>query len=497
MAEKINKLGQMLVYDSDVKLLDKTPGGKGFQTVTLDNSGAFIDGALTGKHIHYVKSNGNSLENGAELVSKYEIAKQGRNEITYISNFSESSEERFILVGNYTSYFSIGENEVVLTDSSGNTGTYILTFSNFYYYSLNGLAYYFISNIQFVSGDAVDFNNLTGPIGVNAAMEQFLIVSPGEYELTEDLILDGYVSIIPADGLPSIIIGGGHVKYEYNEASYITIISGINTYDANKAIYIKGSTTQTTFKNCSGGDNSFTIETAGESISSFTFENCIGKDRSFFGNSYQTTGYNSISSCTFKNCKSTGVNSFGYYALNIFRCTFLDCEARTNSFGTSASRVERTLFRNCIADGGGFLSGMAADSIMQYNTVEKCLDQGAGGFGSYCNKLESVDFVDCLSKGSYAFGWNTTGGNYLNTRFLNCVALGDDSFGTDGSTHPFQAVCINCYAYYSYGFQWGTNITMKLINCVKESGSFNSVTGNGKVVNGIANSAYSPSIINL
>ena len=74
MAETMSKLGQMLVYDSNIDLRDKSPGGSGFQPTTLDNAGQFIDGAIVGSNLHFVKSNGTPTENGQALVDAYAAA---------------------------------------------------------------------------------------------------------------------------------------------------------------------------------------------------------------------------------------------------------------------------------------------------------------------------------------------------------------------------------------------------------------------------------------
>lgn len=508
MAEQLNKLGKVLVYDSDVNLVDRTPGGKGFQSVTLDVAGDHIGGALTGKRVHYVKSNGSITENGAALLAAYETAKNAPIEYFEIEpNATAFTLTSFSMADDWRNYFSVGEIRLILSDGQ-NTATFLVTATSVQYNSFFGRTYVYINNIVFESGVEFPFENAVGGIKGYNYFEQILVVAPGEYSIPDDFVLDSRVSIVSADGSPSIQISGENVaiRYTYNGSKEISLISGFNTKNSNVPFLFGNSTKSTTFKNIWGGERTFTTDTEGYYIGYMTFENCKANSFSFFGSIKGLTveeskAYNNVTGCIFKNCSAYSIgqsptNVFCVAVLRAYDCTFINCEVLRGSgaFGTYSKEINRCEFINCHGNDAAFLSYLPSDVTISFNTVDSCTATGTWSFGSGCAQLRSTSFVDCTAMGNYAFAWNTTGGNYNDTLFLNCRSLADDAFGTDGSTHPFLARAINCWANYSFGFQWGTNITMQLINCVKESGSYNSVSGSGKVVNCIANSS---TVVNL
>lgn len=414
MAQKLNKLGQVLVYDSDVKLLDKTPGGNGFQSVTLDAMGVFTN---SGTDATYVKGNGTPEENGQALLDSYASAKQA---------------------------------------------------------------------------------------AIDSGREHFLVIAPGRYDLPENWILDGRVSVLSADGKASVIIRNNQIRYTYNGYFDFQTISGLNTFEWNVPIYFEHYTTRTQWDNIYGGHDTFNTDTPDATISQHTFRNCFGKSRSFFGKTVSSDidskNYNYLSGCYFINCESTNNHTFATNAKGVYNCYFIDCIARSPSnFATGTKLCERSLFKNCYSKGGtGFLSSLPSTVTLNWNNIIDCYSGGSGSFGSYCDAINHITFINCNSEGNQSFLYSSQGGSYNHLVLHNCTGTADDCFGDWEETTPtLQATCINCYAGTSFGFQGGDNISMKLINCQKEAGSFISVGTGGKVVNCINNATVNPTLVNI
>ena len=491
----MSKLGQVLVYDSNVDLRDKSPGGSGYQPTTLGNAGQFIDGALTGKNIYYVKSNGTAAENGQALIAEYAKAatpEAGTKFLTFGKELGAASDVEFI--GNRSAEFSTGLQPLILKDANGATSTYRWNITFIQYSGIFGKTFIYYNSLEFVKGTPMPFGDVV-QLGIPFTPESVLVVAPGLYEFASDFTINQYTSIVSADGQRSIKISGADVVYAYTGSNKISIISGL---DVENRILLNTNTQETVFKNCKGGAYSFTGITEDAALNDFIFEDCEGGAYSFFGGDGTTPLPNIAFGGTVKNCKA-GQKSFGSNSAFIRNILFEDCISNngasdTQSFAYAAVGVRDTKFINCIGNGSDFFSSVPSGGTFISNIVKGCFS-GGGSFGSFSTDLTNVEFIDCTATNIRSFGWASSGGSYDTLRFINCVGLGDDSFGPNTGT--YQALCINCVGETNGTFMGNTSNTLKLINCVKHTGNFSNAVGTGgAVLNCVSNASTSPTLVN-
>lgn len=491
----MSKLGQVLVYDSNVDLRDKSPGGAGYQPSTLGNAGQFIDGALTGKTIYYVKSNGTAAENGQALIAEYAKAatpEPGTKFLTFGKELGAATDVEFI--GNLSGEFSTGLQPLILKDANGATSTYRWNITFIQYSGLFGKTFVYYNSLEFVEGTPMPFGDVA-QLGVPFTPESVLVVAPGLYEFASDFTINQHTSIVSADGQKSIKISGADVVYAYTGSKPISIISGL---DVENRILLNTNTQETVFKNCKGGNYSFTGITENAILYDFIFEDCEGGDYSFFSGDGSLPLSNIVEDSTVKNCKA-GEKSFGSNSKYIDNTLFEDCISEngagdSQSFAYAAIYVRDTKFINCIGNGSDFFASVPSGGTFINNIVKNCISKG-GSFGSFSTDLTNVEFIDCIATNIRSFGWGSSGGSYDTLRFINCVGLGDDSFGPDTGT--YQALCINCVGETNGTFMGNTSNTMKLINCVKHQGQFTTNVGTGgAVVNCVSNASTNPTLVN-
>ena len=511
MAEQLNKLGKVLVYDSSVDLQDRSAGGKGFQSVTLDSAGAYITGTVRGKTLHILNADGTPEENGQALIDIYAKAKEASvEEVTYNLPIDGS-----LITGRDQGYGTIGDPTVPFTGYGyGNDGGFAIptlewnpseTFESGMYLTMtlvdvNGtkceiladmsskfVSSFWMSVDRINSGTAFPMEDLATIIYTrDVETKQHLVLAPGEYLLPNDLLLDAAVDISTADGARSAIIDGDYrVKYALPNSSLNTVtISGLNCYDNNVRFEMVSGAKFATIINCSGGQYSFCSD--GGSHQNHTFKDCHAQAYSFASSSAN------CNSLKFYNCSADG-NSFGYACAQLNNSYFYDCVSNSNSFLYQTSSCTGTIFYRCTKNGTNGFAGMPSKVSVNWSgdiLFKDCVDNSGRGFCSNVTLPTNVRLVfdGCYTKSNYVFGWGSDGGSHSNVKFINCSATyGSSAFGQNGLV--LKATMINCTAFTSSAFQNGTNVSLKLIGCTSAQGQFNSIdTGNfGKIVQCIDN----------
>ena len=506
MAEAINKLGQMLVYDSNVDLRDKSPGGSGYQPTTLDNAGQFIDGAIVGSNLHFVKSNGTPAENGQALVDAYAAATAATS-VTNTLNLLVPGED----ITGFQEYGpGPGDPTIPFTSYGGsNDGGFRiptptwdpsdLITSNYFrviLIDINGnecdvrldtgskSASQFDTSIDTIySGTPFPMQDLASiKFDKTYLFKQHVVATPGRYLLPSIFYLNGYVDISSSDNGRSIVLeeNSPAIIYSYNGSANLNDyvkISGIDGYSNQVQISLNSNATAVTFENCSGGNDSF-IHTSG-TYTGHTFKNCKAANTSFGADG------GTLTRCKFYNCQA-GEYVFGHDLNLMSDCIISNCEAVQRAFISNTPTAADTLVINCLATTGySFIYNTTAATANHDDTVIKdCISDGPLAFGVNCTFISSREttFDNCFARRGQSFGWRSTGGAHDNLLFSNCVGRYYENFGA--LNYDLRASAINCISFNADGFQRGNNISMKLINCVSAANNFNSVLAGsgGKVV---------------
>ena len=497
MAEQLNKLGQVLVYNSDVKLIDKTPGGKGFQSITLNDAGAYVDGAIVGDKLHFVKSTGTAAENGQALVDAYAAA-AAKTSVTENLNLP-------VVGANITGFQQYGPGpgdptipftgwnygndggfsiptptwdpselldgqylRVILIDVNGNECDVLLDIGTKFPSSFRTSIDRIYSGTPFPMEDLASIK-----FDKTFAVKQHVVAAPGRYLLPSLFFLNAYVDISSTDGGRSIILekGSPAILYSYtgvtNGFDYVKI-SGIDGYSNEVQISLASNAKPVIFENCSGWDYSFIH--AGGTYIAHTFINCKSNSNSF------GYGGGSLTNCKFYNCESFG-NSFGYNLNSLNNGRFYNCVARASkSFIYNTPNTSGTWVIGCTAESGRAF--VAYDTLTNTNhndlVIKNCYEGAGIGFGYRANFGTGRQiFEGCLSRNGNSFGYESTGGHHNNLRFVGCTALNTRGFGRTGD--DLRATMVNCTGVGSTMFQNGTNVTTRLFNCTSANGNFNSV----------------------
>lgn len=456
MGQQLNKLGQVLVYDSDVELLDKTPGGNGFQSITLDNAGAFIGGTLSSSEATIVKASGTDLENGEALLKAYADAKEASESYTY-----DAIDKPAVATGYQWTSGSLGDIaqpfEIVGSDFSGNSFFTITvnTPDNFFISSQGLYTIEFTSNtgdvanvvinrldgssvaktVSFsiraiLSGTAFALENLsTVTVAKVTKAKKTLLLSPGKYKMLESLNLDGYIDIKCA-------------------ANYSSEISFYNWYDSIKYYGHFESDKPPTIEGIYGN---YVFEIMNDA-SAGIFKNCKATNNSFIYGEITATGHK------FYNCEVSG-RGFGHFRSKIFNCEFYNCIAVFRSFGYEIYGMEDCIFKDCISSGTrNFLAYSAKQDSYIYNNIQfiNCIG-GGESFLSSCGAnngngdFEGILFKGCTTTGGVSFGAYS----YLKTNadvvFDSCTDLYESSSTTEGSfwlrkSPGWTVTYLNCFS---------------------------------------------------
>lgn len=488
MAEQLNKLGRVLVYDSDVNLIDRTPGGKGFQSVTLDNTGAFIDGTLSGTDVHVVKANGSYAENGEALKEAYETAKNNVSQIITIEDADTnvvSYQWIFGKAGDLTVPFELASegdyqtdnvffrldnftllstnDQITFIGSGGEKAVVSIT-------SFGGGA--FLTN-TLISGTPFALENVVRiDIAYSSNVVQTLIVAPGTYNVgAGGLLLDGAVNVISGDGESSVIISGGDVTYSgYTQSisNYAPVILGIDVKTNFNSFIITPSSKKAVFKKCKAYDNSFMDGSGAHAYHKFI--ECEANEYGFGSNEAD------MDFCEFYNCK---IFRYGFMTYNSWGedNKFYDCKAYGNSFlyelnKTNTNATKNIIVENCeITNSRGFVANCGnstSETARLYNVIIKnCSSYLGSAFGedTYFNSTGFLSFLNCSNTNGSAFGqgsYCTKGNIHYNIIFNGCIGSGFGSGGFD-----LDALFINCIGQGdSQEFQAAINITAKFVNCI-------------------------------
>lgn len=355
------------------------------QLFMVDDAGQTVaiggGGGLEGSRYVYVAANGTPTENAAELQAAYTLAKTKKLEETVPGpDIQDGTADYFMNSTNFLSgsnlpIYPTGPAQVLVTHGMGTETINIEIFSS----DPNVLVFNVVSyNIYNVSS----FQVLTTTLERST-----VIIAPGYYNFTTDLILDGQnVNLVSLDGETSVIFSGTGTIYVSVNNVYI---KGIDVKSKN--FTIAGNLGNIIIEKCKGGDFSFGGDpTYGSNplTVSGTFIDCIGANYSF--------GNRGIASGTFINCTG-GTYSFGGY----------------NSAGGT--------FKNCTGDYGSFGGNGVASGVF----IE-CTTGNSAGFGTSGNA--SGTFTRCLS--SNGFGTNGTASG----QFYYCVD-NYGGFGKDGNDY--------------------------------------------------------------
>jgi hypothetical protein len=505
MAEQLNKLGQVLVYDSNIDLKDRSPGGAGYQATTMNNAGQFIDGTIVGNNLHFVKSNGTAAENGQALVDAYAAASAKTSltttldlsvpgeDITGFQEYGPGPGDTTIPFTGYnggndggfeiqtptwdpSDLITSGYFRVILVDTAGNECDVLLDMG------LKTSSYFRTSIDRIYSGTAFPMENLASiKFDKTYLIKQHVLAAPGRYLLPSIFYLNAYVDISSSDSGRSIILeeNSPAIIYSYNGDKNLNDyvkISGIDGYSNQVQVSLSSNATSVTFENCSGGDNSF-IHTTGTYIN-HTFKNCKALNSSFgsFGGS--------LTNCNFYNCEA-GQYAFAHSLNSISNSIISNCVALQKAFISNTPSASDVWVINCLATNGySFIYNDSATTANHNRTVIKdCNSDGSYSFGINCTFLTSREttFDNCFARNGASFGYESTGGAYDKVIFSNCVGRSYNNFGREN--YDLRVTVINGISFGAEGFQNGNNISMKLINCVTTSGTFNSIlSGSGAKV---------------
>lgn len=260
-----------------------------------------------------------------------------------------------------------------------------------------------------------------------------LIIMPGNYSLSEELVIDAeFVDIL----------GLGSMKLDRGCVTAVTLLNNNINVTAND-VRVKG---------ISLGSQPFVIQ---PDLYSAIFEDCIGGDNGF--------GYGLISS-TFINCIG-GHNTFGN-AVSTLNGSFINCIGGNSSFGGGGGTASGT-FKNCV----GLTNSFGGNGGISSGDFKDCVG-GDGSFGSNGGE-SSGTFTNC-SGGNYSFG----GYSISSGTFRNCVG-GEYSFG--GFNGTANGTFINCIGdVNSFGGAGGT-LSGTLLQCRLTSGTFQTLSGSGKI----------------
>jgi len=525
MAEQLNKLGKVLVYDSSVDLQDRSAGGKGFQSVTLDNAGAYIDGAITGKNTFIVKANGTPEENGKAFLEAWDAAKA----LDTIVETTTLEVDGSAITGRNQGYGTIGDTTIPFTGwGYGNDGGFAINNPTWdptvHFANQNGNAYYtditlvstsgaecvvvidgggatatyfYFSVDRISSGTAFPMEELASiKYDSITKIKQHIIASPGVYKIdpptqTQDFrILDGFIDISSADGQRSIILEEGSAKLFFKMSQEVTsdmvTITGLNGLKNNVAI---GPATNSTFNsgikfiNCAGGQYSF-MSGYNSYYYSHQIYDCESLEYSF-ASSNDANINPSVNDSIIQNCKGRDF-CFGYNGS--FNDTIIkNCDGGQKCFIVESTGSTDTYISDCRATTSSFLT----HSILNTNSnfcdviIKNCYAVGQNSFGRnyILRNNRDLAIMDCYAIGSNHFFSQCSGGSVNRTVMQNCHAQGNSAFGTLG--YSLEVSFINCTGLGYDSFQRGDNVTSKVINCVSSLSNLSSVSGNGTIINSI------------
>jgi len=522
MAEQLNKLGKVLVYDSSVDLKDRSAGGNGFQSVTLDNAGAYIGGipSFDTENSFLVKATGTSTENAQSFIDAYNAA--GEASVTKTELYkkvpatAQGYQWTFGTPGDTSLPF-----EAVNEDYSSNAFFRITapypqlgyTFGNNWEFVFNGIngeyakAEIYPLSVGFLSGqillsfsiseilegEAFPLDNLSKIDAIFVEkIQQTVYVSPGKYTFSDTFYFDKNVNVIAVQKQKSIFEISyylGTFLYSGNEDSSEKItIDGL--FFLEEKFNFTANASAGIFKNLIAKEGSFIYYVEG--AAGHEFYNCEAEDGySFIGNRA------SAIDCKFYNCKS-GRRSFGsYLSYSIENCEFHNCIAGDESFlydvaQSSPETINNVRIINCIGGYSSFLVSCGHSSTVIDNIlIKNCISTDGGSFGVGTRLVDGPEilFDSCVSdcepdyngsqNGSFYF---STANNSLSIVFKNCTGYSPQDFpplvgqyvtyiGCSGMAggwtgYSNRSVSINCYM---------PNITLetvdtfrsgKIINCV-------------------------------
>jgi len=522
MAEQLNKLGKVLVYDSSVDLKDRSAGGNGFQSVTLDNAGAYIGGipSFDTENSFLVKATGTSTENAQSFIDAYNAAGEASLTKTELyKNFSTSalpyqwsfgdpgdtslpfevinedysSNAFFYLIFPYPgfSYTYGAEYEFIL---KGVNGEYAKITTNIYSIGfLSGTIRLGLSISAILEGEAFPLDNLsTSNVILVEKIQQTLYVSPGKYTFSDTFYFNKNVNVIAIEKQKSIFEISyylGNFLYSGNEDSSEKItIDGLVFLE--ETFNFTANASAGIFKNLIADDGSFIWEVDG--AAGHEFYNCESEaGYSFMG------GRSSAIDCKFYNCKS-GPRSFGsYLSYSMENCEFHNCTAGNESFlydvaQNSSHTINNVRITNCIGGYSSFLVSCGHSSTVIDNIlIKNCISTDGGSFGVGTRLVDGpkILFDSCVSdcepdyngsqNGSFYF---STANNSLSIVFKNCIGYSLQDFpaavgqyvtyiGCSGmaggwTNYNNRSVSINCYMPNTTLETVDTFRSGKIINCV-------------------------------
>ena len=313
-----------------------------------------------------------------------------------------------------------------------------------------------------------------------------LIISPGDYSIASDFILNNLVNVTSLTGQADVNITTSNVKIQSgaNSSSNHISIVGLNLVD--KSIYVASNLSFVSFKNCTAlGANSFSIEPSGTGSISSRFENCIGAFRSFGG------GVGVTASGLFIRCKvASGVTNGGAFGgKGSTSGRFEYCGGASLDVANGGMFIPGNMFcQEGVTCGGFFYYCIGRTSSFASNNTGattadfySCI--GGNQSFAYRNTNNSGQFYNCTANdnGNQAFGSNPQGGDLApNARYVNCASDGAIAQAAAGNSSKFY----NCHARLSWnGYSAGNNGLAYNCSFGSASSSQGSVSGTGKYRN--------------
>jgi len=482
MAEQLGPNSKVVVYDSNAKLVDKTPGGTGFQGATLSELVSAAGVAGTDVYLKDVALNGNTLDFSSvsgdpmasvdlsPLLSGAGGGLEGTDYVFVSANGTpeENANEFFTAYVDAALKIQSGTPITGPIISNGGAGTFN-GWNEEVQQPVGGAVF---SWLQQVFPDPNEIINTIQVLeyGDSAAgkwnRETVLITGFGStpFDYISFIVLGGEPDYLPTDypdirfvitdhTVPTVLLGQG--RYDFSQLGTVTLDKAVNimTIDGQRSASWYGS--QFEFAHEPDGDYEITI-------SGIDFLEGGVKDVTSY------VGY------VFKNIKSVGSLFRG--GRGLLYGTFIDCEGERESFGFDTYQINAE-FYGCRAGSYSFGAAVGSDILGKY---KDCVAVGEAVFGNNVGGNISADYIDCGELNSdgegvsnIAFGAGVGGsvvGNYENCKsgiasfgfeigannkatYKNCIGTGEMCFGAYGSGHNFTL--LNCIGYgpYSFGFR--------------------------------------------
>jgi len=496
-----------------ININPKSVGAFSFTSIEYLQGGNFINNDTT----VYVSADGTDAENGQALLDGYQEAVAKIPQI--LSTGQYNSLGVFGSVGNVYEVFlspGIGGLEMktltpydFVVDLQNGAGALNYTFE---ITSVNAFqpSQRFFQKITLNGAPVTDavYTSLQVPVLTVSKGAVRMVVGPGTYNLPSDLIINDVVSMVSLTGIETTIIKGSDVKIEAG-ANNVDAPGIYKGFEVQSNWYVATNLSLLTFEDIyvTAGTGSFQPN-PGTGTASSVYKNCYAQEAFGSGNGNTSAG-------TFIEC--WGYKSFGYEADlcsgMYYRCGYDNSASSTSSqlpyrngeyqFGYKCDQVTGH-FYYCVGDYASFGTSDSVGTLFEISNnarFDNCIALGNNSFGSqiYTNKGK---FANCIAHGQKSFSYGIPfGGVTADAEYVNCTAYSARCFGAPtgvGTEGAFEGRFINCTGLGTSNFgkySAGPNVTTGLLyNCYSEDG-FAAVSGSGKIRNSLDNSTFT--IINL